>query len=109
MAALLLVGWGCQKPTESTGAEGEESAVRESTAEESFADIWSKGKGLDNFSYDQITITPEGLNEAKVWRLGKKMRYETGIAGQKTEMYMNLESGQTYMYNSATGTAIAMT
>lgn len=109
LLSLTLTGFGCKRADEPKG-EGatEEPVVEEEVNKELLQNILGKGKTLSNFSYDEISVTPQGTLQSKVWKRGQKIRRDSEFAGQKVSIYMDLASDTIYIYTPLTNTAMEM-
>jgi outer membrane lipoprotein-sorting protein len=90
LSGLILAGCGGSK---STSTQPTQTAKTES-----ISDIFAKSQKIDGLSYDYTITASDMVLNGKVWMMGKKMKTESVMDGQKIISYIDGDTNSAIIY-----------
>lgn len=90
LSGLILAGCGGSKSTS--------SQTTETAKTETISDIFAKGQKIDGLSYDYTMTASDMVLNGKVWMMGKKMKTESLMDGQKIISYVDGDTNSAIIY-----------
>jgi outer membrane lipoprotein-sorting protein len=90
LSGLILAGCGGSKSTSSQPTE--------TTKTETISDIFAKGQKIDGLAYEYTITASNMVLNGKVWMMGKKMKTESVMDGQKIISYVDGDTNSAIIY-----------
>lgn len=102
LSGTILAGCGGNK----NSGQSTTNQTTQTAKTESISDIFAKSQKIDGLSYDYTITASDMVLDGKVWMLGKKMKTESVMDGQKIISYIDGDTNSAIIYypdqNSAT-------